>query len=170
MRDAFKRFIKIFDLGLLTDKIYLNMMIGIAVAVFAEINFSLLTPFILNEFEYSTEQTAMFMSTLAIVDIFCRFLSPFIGDFLKQPPRIMLMLALLLLIITRSSLLFAHSYNEILIVAASLGLAKGIRSVYMNLVIPSYIPLNRLAAASGIQMVTNGIILLSMGSFVGEFY
>lgn len=161
---------KIFDLGLLTDKIYLNMMIGIAIAVFAEINFSLLTPFILKEFEYTTEQTAMFMSTLAIVDIFCRFLSPFIGDFFKQPPRIMLMYALLLLIITRSSLLFAHTYNEILIVAASLGMAKGIRSVYMNLVVPSYIPLNRLAAASGIQMVGNGVILLSMGSFVGIFH
>lgn len=39
-------------------------MVGIAIAVFAEINFSLLTPFILSEFNYSTEQIAMFMSTL----------------------------------------------------------------------------------------------------------
>lgn len=49
-----------------------------------------------------------------------------------------------------------------------LGLAKGVRSVYMSLVVPSYIPLERLAAASGIQMVANGVIILSMGSFVGK--
>jgi hypothetical protein len=144
------------------------MMIGIAIAVFAEINFSLITPFILNEFNYSTEQIAVFMSTLAIVDIFCRFASPFVGDYFKQPPKIMYMLALSLLIITRTSLLFARNYQEILCVAIGLGAAKGIRSVYMQLVVPSYIPLERLAAASGIQMVTNGIIILTFGSFVGE--
>lgn len=155
-------------MGLLTDKIYLNMMIGIAIAVFAEINFSLLTPFILHEFNYSTDQIAMFMSTLAIVDIFCRFASPFIGDYFKQPPRIMYMYALLMLIITRTCLLFARSYQGILFVAMGLGLAKGVRSVYMSLVVPSYIPLDRLAAASGIQMVANGVIILSMGSFVGK--
>ena len=168
LRAGWLRFIRVFDLGLLSDKIYLNMMVGIAIAVFAEINFSLLTPFILNEFNYSTDQIAIFMSTLAIVDIFCRFASPFIGDYFKQPPRIMYMYALLMLIITRSSLLFARSYNEILFVAMGLGLAKGVRSVYLSLVVPSYIPLERLAAASGIQMVTNGIIILSMGSFVGR--
>lgn len=168
IKSGWSRFVKVFDLGLLSDKIYLNMMLGIAIAVFAEINFSLLTPFILSEFNYSTEQIAIFMSTLAIVDIFCRFASPFIGDYFKQPPRIMYMYALLMLIITRSSLLFAKTYQEILIVAMGLGLAKGVRSVYMSLVVPSYIPLDRLAAASGIQMVANGVIVLSMGSFVGE--
>lgn len=35
-------------------------------------------------------------------------------------------------------------------------------------VVPSYIPLERLAAASGIQMVANGILILLMGSFVGK--
>jgi predicted MFS family arabinose efflux permease len=119
-------------------------MIGIAIAVFAEINFSLLTPFLLNEFDYNTEQIATFMSTLAVVDIFCRFLSPFIGEYLKQPPRIMYMASLFMLIVARTSLLFANSYQGILIVAMGLGLAKGVRSVYMQLVIPSYIPLERL--------------------------
>lgn len=53
--------------------------------------------------------------------------------------------------------------------AAGLGVSKGVRSVYMTLVVPNYIPLERLPAASGIQMVTNGILLLSMGSLVGGF-
>lgn len=109
------------------------MMIGISIAVFAEINFSLLTPFILNEFNYTTKEIAIFMSVLATVDICCRFISPFIGDYFKQPPRIMYMYALLMLIITRSCLLFVDTYQGILTVAVGLGVAKGVRSVYMSL-------------------------------------
>jgi hypothetical protein len=167
IRNGWKRFVKVFDLGLLNDKIYLNIMIGIAIAIFAEINFSLLTPFILNEFQYTTEQIATFMSILATVDIFCRFISPFIGDYLKQPARIMYMYALLMLIIMRTSLICTNSYQGILIVAVGMGLSKGVRQVYMSCIIPSYIPLDRLAAASGIQMVANGIVLLSFGSSIG---
>jgi hypothetical protein len=166
--NGWKRFFKVFDLGLLTDKIYLNLVIGIAIAIFAEINFSLLTPFILNEFDYTTEQIATFMSTLATVDIFCRFTSPWIGDYFKQPARIMFMYALFMLIIMRTSLMFATSFNGILYVAIGMGLAKGVRQVYMSCIVPSYIPLERLPAASGIQMVANGIVLLSMGSSIGE--
>lgn len=132
--DPFKRswnkFVKVFDLGLLNDKIYLNIMIGIAIAIFAEINFSLLTPFILNEYHYTTEEIAIFMSTLATVDIFCRFTSPFVGDFLKQPARIMYMYALLMLIIMRSCLLFSSSHNGILWIACGMGLGMLIYFIY----------------------------------------
>lgn len=55
-----------------------------------------------------------------------------------------------------------------LIIAAIMGIAKGIRSVYITLVIPSYIPIERLAAASGIQMFTNGIMMISMGPLLGR--
>lgn len=169
-RNAWKRFVKVFDLGLLTDKIYLNIMIGIAIAIFAEINFSLLTPFILNEFQYTTEQIATFMSLLATVDIFCRFISPFIGDYFKQPARIMYMYALFMLIIMRTCLICVNSYEAILYVGIGMGIAKGVRQVYMSCIIPSYIPLDRLAAASGIQMVANGIVLLAMGSSIGKVF
>lgn len=52
-------------------------------------------------------------------------------------------------------------------VAVALGIAKGVRSVYMGLVIPSYIPIERLASASGIQMVSNSIFLLILGPILG---
>lgn len=38
----------------------------------------------------------------------------------------------------------------------------------MSCIIPSYVNLDRLAAASGIQMVANGFILLTMGSSMGK--
>uniref|UniRef100_A0A182MYS5 Major facilitator superfamily (MFS) profile domain-containing protein n=1 Tax=Anopheles dirus TaxID=7168 RepID=A0A182MYS5_9DIPT len=159
--------VRLFDLTLLQDKVYLNMMLGMSIAVFAEINFSLLTPFILGDLGYGTEQIASIMSTLALADLIFRFVSPFVGDFLKLSPRVMYMIALSMLIVTRFSILLARSYDEMVLVAFGLGVAKGVRSVYMSLVIPSYIPLKRLPAASSIQMTTNGIVLMTIGPCVG---
>lgn len=65
-------------------------------------------------------------------------------------------------------MMFANSFGTMLIVGLGLGAAKGVRTVYMSLVIPSYVPLERLASASGIQMVTNGIILMCLGPIIGE--
>lgn len=54
-------------------------------------------------------------------------------------------------------------------VAVALGVAKGVRTVYMTIVIPSYVSIERLAAASGIQMVVNGVLLIAFGPLIGEY-
>lgn len=56
-----------------------------------------------------------------------------------------------------------------LIVAVAIGIAKGVRTVYMSLVIPSYIPIERLASASGIQMFVNGILMVMLGPALGIY-
>lgn len=53
-------------------------------------------------------------------------------------------------------------------VAVALGVAKGVRTVYMSLVIPSAVPLERLASAAGLQMVVNGIFILIGGPVLGK--
>lgn len=159
--------VTIFDLTLFKDPVYVNIMLGMSLAVFAEINFSLLTPFIMADFMLTTPQIAMFLSVLSIADLCFRFLSPFIGDFLNKPPRIMYLFSLLLLISTRFSLLFFSAYEDLLFVAVALGIAKGIRTVYWTLVIPNYVPIERLANASGIQMVVNGLFIMAGGPLIG---
>lgn len=52
-------------------------------------------------------------------------------------------------------------------VAGGLGIAKGIRTVYMSLVIPTYVPLEKLASASGLQMMINGMCILLGGPVIG---
>jgi hypothetical protein len=56
-----------------------------------------------------------------------------------------------------------------MVVAVALGVAKGVRTVYMTIVIPSYVPIERLAAASGIQMVVNGMLLMAFGPLIGGY-
>jgi len=48
------------------------------------------------------------------------------------------------------------------------GLAKGTKAVFQALIIPDYVPLERLPTASGIQMVCNGILSISVGPIIGR--
>lgn len=98
-----KGFVNFFDLKLLCDPIFVNIMVGMSLAIFAELNFSVLTPFIMADFGLNTSQSATFLSVLSIADLVFRFFAPFIGDYLKKPPRKMYMLTLFLLIISRFS-------------------------------------------------------------------
>jgi len=70
-----------FDLGLLTDPGYVNLMVGMSLAICAELNFSLLTPFILAERGFDTKHIAIIMSVIAGLDIVFRFLAPFFSDY-----------------------------------------------------------------------------------------
>lgn len=97
-----KRIIDFFDLDLLKDPIYLNLMFGMSLAIFAEINFSLLTPFILNDFNFPNSQIAQLMSTIASADIIFRFCAPFIAKYMNCSPRIMYMYSLVLLVVSRT--------------------------------------------------------------------
>lgn len=63
-----------------------------------------------------------------------------------------------------------NGYTSMLIVCSALGVAKGIRSVYMCIVIPSYIPLERLASASAIQLFGNGVVMMCIGPILGSYF
>lgn len=66
----------------------------------------------------------------------------------------------------------AHVRSYELIVAAScwIGLNKGLRTVFMALVIPSYVPLARLPAATGLQLLFAGIFYFVVGPFIGLYH
>ncbi|KAJ8940406.1 hypothetical protein NQ318_009335 [Aromia moschata] len=69
-----------FDFDLFKDLIYVNLMMGITVANFAELNFSILTPIVLQEFNFEKYEIATFMSLLGATDIVVRFFIPFVAD------------------------------------------------------------------------------------------
>lgn len=68
-----------FDLDLLKDISYVNLMVGVTIANFAELNYSILTPFVLAEYGFSKQQIATCMSLLGAMDISTRFFVPFIA-------------------------------------------------------------------------------------------
>jgi hypothetical protein len=101
--ERFRRgIVAFFDLGLLKDPIYVNLMLGMSLAICAELNFSLLTPFILNDRGFDTDHTAILMSVIAAFDIVFRFLAPFVSDYYKIQARVMYIIALVMLLSSRS--------------------------------------------------------------------
>lgn len=68
-----------FDLDLLRDITYVNLMMGVTLGNFAELNFSILTPFVLADWHFTKREIATVMSMLGGVDISVRFFIPFIA-------------------------------------------------------------------------------------------
>ncbi|XP_045520326.1 monocarboxylate transporter 9-like [Pieris brassicae] len=164
-----QRFIDFFDLTLLSDPIFVNMLVGMSLASCVETNFSLLLPIILKDMlQFETSEIAKIMAVIGFSDTLFRFLSPFIGEWCNKPPRVMYMVSLLVIIFTRTIMLFTTSFLGMVLVGLAIGITKGVRTVYMNIIIPSYVPLERLPFASGIQMFFNGIVIITIGSSLGR--
>ncbi|KAL0884091.1 hypothetical protein ABMA27_016110 [Loxostege sticticalis] len=165
----FRNFVDFFDLTLLSDPIFVNILIGMSVAACVETNFSLLFPIILKDMmKFETGAIGQIMAVIGFSDTVFRLVSPFIGEWCHKPPRVMYMIGLVLIVFTRTVMLFTSTYMGMIFVALAMGITKGIRTVYMNIVIPSYVPIERLAFASGIQMFVNGITIIGLGSILGK--
>ncbi|XP_028163855.1 monocarboxylate transporter 9-like [Ostrinia furnacalis] len=164
-----QNFIDFFDLTLLSDPIFVNILIGMSVAACVETNFSLLFPIILKDMlKFETSEIGQIMAVIGFSDTLFRLVSPFIGEWCHKPPRVMYMIGLVLIVFTRTMMLFTTTYLGMIFVALAIGITKGLRTVYMNIVIPSYVPIERLAFASGIQMFLNGITIIGLGSVLGR--
>ncbi|CAG9761869.1 unnamed protein product [Ceutorhynchus assimilis] len=163
----FYQTIELFGLDIFFDLRYVNIMIGISLAIISEMNFTVLLPFLLFEYSLSISEIAAFLSILGAADILFRFSAPHIGDCFNQSSRIMIILVLAGAIISRFALIYISHYPTILIIAFMLGCIKGLRVVYMSLVIPSYVPKERLASASAIQIISNSLLTLIGGHAIG---
>lgn len=105
-----EKVVQFFDLKLFADPTYIVIMIGISTSIFSEMNFSMLTPFILGDMGLTRHEIAYVMSVIAISDIITRFICPFIGDYFKQTPRMMFIHSLVILILTRTGIFLSRLY------------------------------------------------------------
>ncbi|KAH8397521.1 hypothetical protein KR222_008926 [Zaprionus bogoriensis] len=158
---------KFFDLGLLRNLTFVNLVVGMSIMMFGEMNFSVLTPFILNDYGYSDEQCSMVMSLLACVDITVRFLAPLCLEKVKWDNRVLFAFGIVCIAIGRFIITLSSSYDAVIAVFVLIGFGKGFRTIFSPLIIPSYVPLRRLPAASGLQLIFNTFFSLIMGPLLG---
>ncbi|XP_022901451.1 monocarboxylate transporter 7-like isoform X2 [Onthophagus taurus] len=156
-----------FNFEMLKDPTFVSIVLGLSLDFLSEINCLILIPFIMADFNLTTEQIAIFMSTFAIADIILRFLAPYIAEILNRPERQMLMITLLCLICARSSLLFVNGFVPLLFCAVAIGSCRGARLVYWSLVMPCHVPIEKLPAALGLQFTINGILIFMGGPLLG---
>lgn len=158
---------KFFDLDLMRNLTFVNLVIGMSIMMFGEMNFSVLTPFILNSYGYTDEQCSMVMSLLACMDISVRFLAPICLEKVKLDNRVLFAFGIVCIAIGRVIVTMTSSYQVVVAVFILIGFGKGFRTIFSPLIIPSYVPLRRLPAASGLQLIFNTIFSLAMGPLLG---
>ena len=66
-----------------------------------------------------------------------------------------------------AAIILFDNYYVLLIIGFTLGMAKGIRKVYMWLVIPDYVSLEKLPSAAGMDMLARGCCILIGGPILG---
>ncbi|KAJ2950637.1 hypothetical protein O0L34_g8892 [Tuta absoluta] len=156
-----------FDLDLFKDFTFVNLMLGLTLVTFSEMNWSTLTPFILGDYGMSKQQVAFFMSLLAGVDICVRFCIPFVANKIGWENSTFFLFGVISMAIGRIILAYCQAYEVVILVAVVIGFGKGLRTVFMALVIPTHVPLHKLAGASGILQMFSGIVFLALGPVVG---
>lgn len=164
----YKKIIIFFDLNLLTDITYVNLAMGITLINFVEINFAILTPYILADLGFSQDETAFAMSLLGFFDLIVRFLIPLITGFFSWSNRTFFVVGILGMCFGRVLLSMTSSFYVMIAIFFWLGLNKAFRTVFWSLIIPSYVPLKRLPAAAGLQLLMSGTFSIVFGPLLGE--
>ncbi|CAH1175768.1 unnamed protein product [Phaedon cochleariae] len=162
-----EKFCTYFDFDLMKDPTYLNLNLGLTFANVTEMNFSLATPIILTEFNFTKYEIANFMSVLAATDLIVRFISSVVADKIGWSNRTYFLIGVMSMAIGRVILVHTQTYTLGMFVAVVIGSGKALRTIFMILVIPSHVPLERLPAAYGLQFAVSGITFIVLGPVVG---
>lgn len=164
----YQKIVIFFDLDLLRDITYVNLAVGITLINFVEINFAILTPFILNNLGFNSNQIAFAMSLLGFFDLIIRFLIPLITAKFSWSNRTFFVVGILGMCLGRALLSMTTNFYVMVAIFLWLGLNKAFRTVFWSLIIPSYVPLKRLPAAAGLQLLMSGTFSMVFGPLIGE--
>ncbi|XP_017755349.1 PREDICTED: monocarboxylate transporter 12-like [Eufriesea mexicana] len=165
--EYFKKIKETFDLDLLKNGVYLNVIVGLSLYYVAESNFKLMTPFFLTSIGMSKAEVASCLSVTAFTDILARLLLPTIFDKLGFKKRTVFWVFCILVGIGRS-IMAAQSKGTFLIVTfVIIGFLRGATLVNLNLSVSECCSLNKLPSAFGIFMVSKGLFVVVMSPLIG---
>ncbi|XP_066990899.2 monocarboxylate transporter 12-B isoform X2 [Anabrus simplex] len=166
---CWSKIVKIFDLDLLRDMSFVNLVIGLAAVYTAGMNFGMVFPFFLESVGLRRSEIAMCMSLLAGGDITCRLILPFLTDWARIRSRSVFLVGSLCLAGMRSWIATQSDLNWLMGISTLLGFVRGSTTVNLNLSISESCSAEKLPAALGINMVLKGITILMIGPFIGWF-
>lgn len=163
-----RKFIDELDLGLLRDKSFLNILIGLTVIIIAEVNFFVLVPFILGETGFSDQQISLAMTVMAVVDIMTRFLGPLATQKLPFGNKLLFAIGIIFVSVGRMIVVLTNNFHVIIFAFTLLGFGKAFRTTIRPLIIADFVSLKRLPAASGLQTAAMAILSFAAGPLLGK--
>ncbi|XP_037044265.1 monocarboxylate transporter 12 [Bradysia coprophila] len=156
------------DLKLLKDLTFINISIGIALTYTATVNFSMIFPYFLQETAgLSNNDVALCMSVLAGTDLASRLTLPTLTDKFKISCRTLFLSGGFLLLIIRTILAETLHRTNLICMSALYGYFRAAIVVNQNLTISEYVAQERLAGALGLNMITKGIFVITIGQILG---
>uniref|UniRef100_A0A1Q3FSR7 Putative monocarboxylate transporter n=1 Tax=Culex tarsalis TaxID=7177 RepID=A0A1Q3FSR7_CULTA len=162
------------DVAILKKVSFLNLIIGLGLAYTASTSFSLFFPYFLQKTaNLDMFQAANCMSILSTTDLLTRVTVPAFVDKMKFSHRNTFLMAGLCLVIARSVMAEMRSIVPLMITSAVYGIFRSITIVNQNLTIAEYCGEKGLESmlpnALGFNMITKGVLVLSLGQLLGWF-
>lgn len=163
-----KRISSALDLHLLGDATFVHIIIGLSVVYTSSIAFSMLFPFHLRQIGFATAETASCMSALSAADITARFTIPKLARRVRIGYRTTFLFGALVLACCRAVLAMQTSFPATVAASALCGYVRAATVINQNLTVSEYCENNKgshLASALGLNMVSKGIFVLTLGQF-----
>ncbi|XP_037952642.1 monocarboxylate transporter 13-like [Teleopsis dalmanni] len=162
------RLVQAMDLELLCDPVFWSIIMGMALVYTSTINFTMLFPnFLQYSVGFSSSRTTTCMSAIAGADIVCRLLLPCITDKLKISYRVIFLLGTVGLLVSRAALAESTDMTTIIMMSIFTGMTKSATVLNNNLTISSYCSSDKLAGGLGLNMISKGIIVITIGQLLG---
>ncbi|XP_034236220.1 monocarboxylate transporter 3-like [Thrips palmi] len=158
-------FVTLFDLGLVRDPALVLLLLGTSLGLFTDINLVQFLPFMLRDF--TTAEASVFMSVFCVTDTACRLVAPALHRLVGRPSRVMYMATLVVFMATRTALLLCRSYEAVMVAMVLIGASRGINVVFLQVLIPDNVPIQKLPAVQGLYLLVCGIVFTSAGPVIG---
>uniref|UniRef100_A0A0K8SYG5 Major facilitator superfamily (MFS) profile domain-containing protein n=1 Tax=Lygus hesperus TaxID=30085 RepID=A0A0K8SYG5_LYGHE len=165
--DWLSRIVKIMDLNLLKDKIYLNILYGTSITYVSEFSWKLILPFFLYNLGYDVAETATALSIMSMADILARVVMPPILDRLPYSRRSFMLFFLILLAISRSAVAMQTESVPLMVALIIHGFIRGVTLIGFPLVLSEYANQDNFPAVLGLSMVSKGIFIAVVAPIFG---
>ncbi|XP_037920443.1 monocarboxylate transporter 9-like isoform X2 [Hermetia illucens] len=161
-----RRIARNFDLDLFKDFNYVITIFGLSIADFAEMNFNILMPSVLDKIGFTGAEIVTLLTLIALMDCCMRLLVPILVEKLGWKNRSCYLMGVVIMAIGRAILAYSKKYSVVFYTSFLIGFGKAVITVFLNLVTPSCVTIKRLPAATGIQMTMTGIFAVTGGPLV----
>ncbi|XP_047505589.1 uncharacterized protein LOC125050031 isoform X4 [Pieris napi] len=167
-KSGLRKLYELFDISLLKNPRFLNVIIGTALTSISLQNFSMLYPlFLQNAAGMNKQETANCMSAVAFADIIGRLSIPQLQAKFNISARMTLIITCIWVFIVRQILAYQTDIYVILVLSSMYGIGRSMVIVARNITISEQCQVEQVASAVGLGMLSMGLLTPPIGYFLG---
>ncbi|CAH0562102.1 unnamed protein product [Brassicogethes aeneus] len=161
---------KFFDISVLSDPVYLIILISNATNAIGYTNFIILLPYYANYLNYSKDMGAYLLSIVSALDLVGRIGGSALSDITKFPKCWYFFGGLFVSGVSLFIMPFFHEYRYIAVVCGVFGLASGIYVGITAVIMADMLGEEKLQSTYGISLFVNGVLQFVGPPICGKWY